>query len=78
MRIKAVKLSQFRSVANASMSECGGLNILIGKNNAGKSNLLSAIEVALGHLRTGQDQDLGNPIACKRSSLIATRVSLCR
>lgn len=51
MRIRAIHVRRFRSVEAASLKECGGLNVLIGKNNAGKSNILSAIDLALGHLR---------------------------
>lgn len=34
----------YRSIEDAELSACGDLNVLIGKNNAGKSNLLSAIQ----------------------------------
>jgi hypothetical protein len=54
MRIRAVHIRFFRSIANASLQECGPVNILIGKNNAGKSNLLTTIELALTHLRSGR------------------------
>jgi hypothetical protein len=53
MRIKSVQVRHFRSVENSGLTNCGGLNVLIGKNNAGKSNLLTAIEVCLRHLKRG-------------------------
>lgn len=53
MRIRAIQIRHFRSIANAGLINCGGLNVLIGKNNAGKSNLLAAIELLLRHLRRG-------------------------
>ena len=54
MSIRSVQVRHFRSVANAELANCGGLNILIGKNNAGKSNLLNAIELMLEHLKRGR------------------------
>ncbi|MFG3262342.1 MULTISPECIES: AAA family ATPase [Streptomyces] len=36
---------RFRSLRDAALEECGDLNVLIGKNNSGKSNLLSAIKL---------------------------------
>lgn len=43
MNLTHVKICRFRSINETDISECGRLNVLIGKNNAGKSNLLSAI-----------------------------------
>lgn len=53
MRIKSVEIRRFRSVGSSTMKGCGGLNILIGKNNAGKSNLLGAIELMISHFNRG-------------------------
>ena len=53
MRINSVQIRHYRSIECGSLIKCGGLNVLIGKNNAGKSNCLSAIESFLGHLRKG-------------------------
>jgi putative ATP-dependent endonuclease of OLD family len=53
MRIMSVYVRHFRSIESAELLQCGGLNVLIGKNNAGKSNLLSAIEHVLKHLKRG-------------------------
>lgn len=50
MRIRAVSVRRFRSIERAGLAGCGGLNVLIGKNNSGKSNLLSTIDLAHGHL----------------------------
>lgn len=44
MRIDSVKVAGFRSIMNTSLDACGQLNVLIGKNNSGKSNLLIAIK----------------------------------
>src|SRR5271168_1099042 len=53
MRIKSFQVRHFRSIERGGLTQCGGLNVLIGKNNAGKSNLLSGIEIFLRHLRRG-------------------------
>jgi putative ATP-dependent endonuclease of OLD family len=65
MRIMSFYVRHFRSIENAELQRCGGLNVLIGKNNAGKSNLLSAIEHVLNHLRRGA---VAAPWAVKRPS----------
>jgi len=57
MRIKALEVRRFRSVQSSGLAECGDLNVLVGKNNAGKSNLLSAIEIVLRHFRSGTVTD---------------------
>ncbi|MFE5580026.1 ATP-dependent endonuclease [Kitasatospora sp. NPDC056531] len=44
MRIESITAAGFRSIRNASLNECGELNVLIGKNNSGKSNILAAIQ----------------------------------
>ncbi|HEU4324551.1 MAG TPA: AAA family ATPase, partial [Roseiflexaceae bacterium] len=54
MKIQSIHIRRFRSVENASISKCGNLNILIGKNNSGKSNILSTIELTLDHLSRGE------------------------
>ncbi len=53
MRIESVEIRRFRSVGSTAMKGCGGLNILIGKNNAGKSNLFGAIELMIHHFNGG-------------------------
>ncbi len=52
--IRSLQVRGFRSVANSGLDKCGPLNILIGKNNAGKSNVLGAIELVLLHLKEGK------------------------
>lgn len=44
MRIDSVRISEFRSIKSTQLGACGQLNVLIGKNNSGKSNLLIAIK----------------------------------
>ncbi|MFE4998267.1 AAA family ATPase [Streptomyces mirabilis] len=45
MRVAALQGVRFRSLRDARLEDCGRLNVLIGKNNSGKSNLLSAIRL---------------------------------
>jgi putative ATP-dependent endonuclease of OLD family len=43
MRLDSIDIRKFRSIDNIQLCSCGGFNVLIGKNNSGKSNVLSAI-----------------------------------
>ena len=52
--IRNLHIRNFRSLASASIASCGPLNVLIGKNNAGKSSALVAIPLIFEHLATGQ------------------------
>ena len=52
MKISAVRVSAFRSINHAAIENCGDLNVLIGRNNSGKSNLLLAIKVFFDFLRS--------------------------
>jgi putative ATP-dependent endonuclease of OLD family len=51
MKIRSIHVRNYRSIQSSSVENCGDLNILIGKNNAGKSSFLSTIELMLGHLQ---------------------------
>lgn len=53
VRIKNIHIRNFRSLKSASLTDCGPLNVLIGKNNSGKSSVLATIPLALDHLRNG-------------------------
>lgn len=50
MRIRNIYTRRYRSLEKTSVEECGGLNVLIGKNNSGKSNILSTIMLVHSHL----------------------------
>ena len=52
--IKNVSIRHFRSCSNLTLRDCSGLNVIIGKNNSGKSNILIAIDMVMNHLRTGR------------------------
>lgn len=54
MRLETINVSGFRSVKSACLSNCGGFNVLIGKNNSGKSNLLLAIHGFFQAVRGGE------------------------
>ncbi|HEX5404205.1 MAG TPA: AAA family ATPase [Pseudonocardiaceae bacterium] len=43
MRLASLDIAGLRSIDNQILGDCGNFNVLIGKNNSGKSNLLSAI-----------------------------------
>lgn len=43
MRISNVEIRNFRGSRRTALSNCGSLNVLIGKNNSGKSTILEAI-----------------------------------
>ncbi|MFM0693959.1 AAA family ATPase [Paraburkholderia graminis] len=53
MKIIAVHARNFRSLKSVDVNGFGPLNVFIGKNNSGKSNILSVIETLLSHLATG-------------------------
>jgi putative ATP-dependent endonuclease of OLD family len=63
MKVLSVHIRRFRSIENGEMTNCGGLNVLIGKNNSGKSNLLSTVDTAQRHLNRGS---LAGPWDTKR------------
>jgi putative ATP-dependent endonuclease of OLD family len=48
MYLKAIHVENFRNLRDFQLNLQPGLNVLVGRNNMGKSNLLSAIRLALG------------------------------
>lgn len=52
-----VRVKNFRSLENIDL-KLGRTNILIGQNNSGKSNLLRAIDIALGSYREISESDV--------------------
>jgi putative ATP-dependent endonuclease of OLD family len=44
MRLVRVDIAKFRAIDSTSLTSCGALNVLIGKNNSGKSTILDAID----------------------------------
>lgn len=47
MKIETIKIKGFRSLNNVEVDFHSDLSIIVGKNNSGKSNLLSAINILL-------------------------------
>jgi recombinational DNA repair ATPase RecF len=43
LRIKSVRIQNFRSIADATLELSSGINVLAGPNGSGKSNILKAI-----------------------------------
>jgi hypothetical protein len=43
VNLQQIQIRDFRSISNATLPSVGRFNVLIGKNNTGKSNLLSSI-----------------------------------
>ena len=54
MYLESVRIERFRSIEKDGLNDCGNFNVLIGKNNSGKSNLLSAIDVFFKCLKSEQ------------------------
>ena len=48
MHLQTVKIENFRSLRNLEIELPPGLNVLVGRNNTGKTNLLHALRHALG------------------------------
>lgn len=44
MKVESLRVSEFRSLKSAAITDCGELNVLIGKNNSGKSNFLTSVK----------------------------------
>ena len=43
MRLESLRIRRYRSIEDAELPACGAFNVLIGRNNSGKSTILSAI-----------------------------------
>jgi putative ATP-dependent endonuclease of the OLD family len=44
MYLEAIKVNRYRSIDRLALEPCGDFNVLIGKNSAGKSNILASID----------------------------------
>ncbi len=53
MKLTSIRICRFRSIERASLEEIGGFNVLIGKNNSGKSNLLLALDSFFTCVKSG-------------------------
>jgi putative ATP-dependent endonuclease of OLD family len=54
MQLEAVTIERFRSIESVTIPQCGAFNVFIGRNNSGKSNILSAIDLFFRSLRSGK------------------------
>lgn len=54
MKLEAVNIKNFRSIQEVTLEECGSFNVIVGKNNAGKSNILRAINIFFESLKRGK------------------------
>ncbi|WP_369357206.1 AAA family ATPase [Streptomyces sp. cg2] len=55
MRLSSIRACGFRSLLDVTLDDCGELNVLIGKNNSGKSNLLSAVRTFFDFFQASGD-----------------------
>jgi hypothetical protein len=62
MKLESAEITNFRSIDHVFLDEFGGLNVFIGKNNAGKSNLLSTLYAFFTCLKGGNVVTLNPPI----------------
>lgn len=46
MKLKSINIQNFKGLENVSLTECGNINAIVGKNNSGKSSILHAIDMA--------------------------------
>jgi recombinational DNA repair ATPase RecF len=54
MFLQGASVRNFRSIESLQLSGCRELNVLIGKNNAGKSNILAAIHAVFNGTKSGR------------------------
>ena len=62
MLVERIQISNFRSISSCELTDCGGFNVLIGKNNSGKSNILSAINAFFLAIHDGAVVHLASPV----------------
>ena len=54
MRLISIGVQNFRSLKDVRLENCGAFNVFVGKNNAGKSNILAAIHMFFTILNAGE------------------------
>lgn len=55
MHLARIHIKNFRNLLDVTAEFKPGLNVLVGENNVGKTNLLDAMRAALGAASTGGD-----------------------
>lgn len=68
MHLEAVLIKSFRSIEETEIEDLGNLNVLIGRNNSGKSNILLAIHGFFSAFDRGEPITL-NPLIAHSSNL---------
>jgi AAA15 family ATPase/GTPase len=58
MYISKISIKNFRSIKQTEFTLIKGKNVIIGKNNSGKSNILKAIDLVLGKKHLDKDKDI--------------------
>src|SRR5258708_3750382 len=53
VKIETVSIKRLRSIEDCEVLNCGDFNVFIGKNNSGKSNLLSAVDTFFSCISSG-------------------------
>lgn len=80
MRLEAVHIQNFRSIQDVTLEYCGGFNVIVGKNNAGKSNILLSINAFFKCLNKGEPIILDPPIGKSidhHANLVAEPIKIC-
>lgn len=65
MRLDSIKIEKFRSIKEEEILNCGNFNVLIGKNNSGKSNILAAIDFFFKCIEDGNVVTISPPVGQK-------------
>ncbi|MEU7929580.1 AAA family ATPase [Micromonospora sp. NPDC049107] len=68
MQVQRIDISKFRGIDSTSLEDCGTLNVLIGKNNSGKSTILNALDSFFSVMSSGSVVALGNTKEAERNS----------
>jgi AAA15 family ATPase/GTPase len=59
MKIRRIVIRNFRSLKDVTLDDLGDLNVLIGANSSGKSNLLEALMLFFSQFDAAPSRNLG-------------------
>jgi predicted ATPase len=71
VKLQTLHVNGFRSVSDATLENCGQLNVLIGKNNSGKSNILTAVKFFFDFFKMDGNIATTNPDVSKITDFYA-------